>query len=61
MSEEKGKWPDFPGNDPTLKETQDWLKTWNASLKSTDVEFLLNRDVPPSLISISRGADVSDL
>ncbi|KAL1526453.1 hypothetical protein AB1Y20_015164 [Prymnesium parvum] len=39
MSEEQ--WPDFPCEDPTATELDDWLRVWDASLRGLDVEAIL--------------------
>ncbi|KAL1530415.1 hypothetical protein AB1Y20_001320 [Prymnesium parvum] len=59
MSEEQ--WPEFPCEDPTATELDDWLRVWNASLRGLDVEAILRGATPPStLIALSRPTDLTD-
>ena len=50
---------EFPGEDPTKKEMQDWLEWLNAEIKGSDIDHLIAGRVPTSLISISRASDLS--
>ena len=47
---------EFPGEDPTKKEMQDWLDWLNAEIKGSDIDHLIAGRVPTSLISISRAS-----
>ena len=60
-TEKAEEFPEYPSEDPTTQELDEWLKTWTSSSKSTEAGLLLVGMVPPSLIPLSKAADLSDL
>ena len=52
---------EFPGEDPTKKEMQDWLDWLNAEIKGSDIDHLIAGRVPTSLISISRVCETAHM
>ena len=53
-------YPEYPNEDPTTHELDEWLKTWRSSAKSTEAGMLLVGKTPTSLIPYSTPADLSD-
>ncbi|KAL3924142.1 MAG: hypothetical protein SGPRY_004004, partial [Prymnesium sp.] len=62
MSEnaERSLWPAFPCEDPTRRELEEWLESWDSSVKATEIEALLAGEIPASLIVISAETDLTD-
>ncbi|KAL3895957.1 MAG: hypothetical protein SGPRY_013385, partial [Prymnesium sp.] len=55
-------WPVFPGEDPTRRELEEWLKAWDSAIiKATDIDAILANETPASLISISVETDLWDM
>lgn len=58
---ERSLWPAFPCEDQTRRELEEWLESWDSSVKATEIEALLAGEIPASLIGISAETDLTDV